>query len=323
MPIRDLSRDEYPPRLVSCPRPPKWLAVAGNGDFTGGPVVAIVGSRRAAPEALRFAHELAFLCAKAGGVVVSGGALGVDSAAHRGALEAGGRTWAILGTNADAPTPAGRDDLFAEIQASPSSLLVWPFPRDRETPNGSFLRRNGYLVALADAVVVVQASESSGSLNSVLHARRTEKPLWIVPVPPWLPADEAARWAGNRKEIEKGNVRILMSKETFLLEVFGKDPVEKLQAGGLLASAAVVGSEALGVRDVSEDSLTAEAVDAERSPDENALLAAATNRPKHLDDLCEEAGLAPHTAATALLTLALEHVLVEGPPGFYRKGLPR
>ena len=290
MQARDLIRSQYPARLAKIARSLDDLSLSRELD---GPhdavVVAIVGAREATEEALTFAHDLARACVRAGGIVASGGALGIDSAAHRGALEAGGETWAVLGTGREHTFPVENAGLFEEIAHSPRGCLFWPFAPSTEARPQNFPKRNGVLVALADVVVVVQAALESGSLNTAAKARKMEKPLWVVTPAPWL---DQKKYQGNRIEIRKG-CRMLDSKVDFLAEVF--------PGASFGASAPTRHHE-------------------HRSDEEKALLAAATNRPKHLDDLCESSGLSPALAATALLTLALEHVLVEGPPGYYRRG---
>ena len=121
------------------------------------------------PEAEQFAFELAAVLARAGAVVVSGGALGIDAAAHRGALSVGGRTWAVTGSGRDHPFPKEHADLYREI-ASARGAVLSPFADDVPARQGNFPRRNGVLVALADAVVIVQAGAPSGSLNAASWA---------------------------------------------------------------------------------------------------------------------------------------------------------
>lgn len=290
MHARDLTPSQFPARLSKIARSLDHLALSCELVVPDkAVVVAIVGAREATEEALAFAKDLAGACARAGGIVASGGAIGIDTAAHRGALDAGGATWAVLGTGSAHVFPVENTRLFEEIAASPLGCLFWPFSSATEARPQNFPKRNGVLVALADVVVVVQAALESGSLNTAAKARKMDKDLWVVTPAPWL---DQEKYQGNRIEIRKG-ARMLDSKLEFLSQVFPNAPFE----GGTSLSA-----------------------HAHRTEEEKALLLAATNRPKHIDDLCEIAGLSPALAATPLLTLALEHVLVEGPPGYYRRG---
>jgi DNA processing protein len=159
--------------------------------------VAVVGSRAALPEALTFARDLGSALARAGAVVVSGGAVGVDAHAHEGALDANGRTWAIAGTGQDHCYPPEHAALFDRIGKGPGAM-VWPFEAHYGHRSG-FLARNRVLVALADAVVVVQAGIPSGALHAAAWARKLDKPLWVVPAAPWM-----KEFAGSRLLLEKG-----------------------------------------------------------------------------------------------------------------------
>jgi DNA processing protein len=287
MQTRDLTPDEFPLRLRTIENPPTHLTVCGDLDANKKKVIAFVGARKAEAKSVEFVKELATECAKHGAIIVSGGAVGIDTAAHDAALNAGGRTWSVLGSGINYVFPPKNRDLFAKIAATPGCALVWPFEHDREPLAQNFLARNRILVALADVVVVVQAGIASGSRNSAAIARKTGKPLWVAPGAPWQ-----KNFAGSLLEIELG-AKMLISDTQFLVAMFGRDAVTKEAKNEPIVN---------------------------RSPEETALLEAATERPEHVDELFELAGLSPASAATALLTLALEHVLVEGPPGYYRRG---
>jgi len=175
------SDPRYPARLVGLKKPPplEWI-----GPELRGPVLAIVGSRRASPDALRFARQLAASAAKGGALILSGGALGIDGAAHEGALDAKGRTAAVLVGPLSSPSPARHRVLFRRMLAAGGSLLA---PADLTRCRAAFVERNLYLAALADHVVVVAAATGSGSLRTGRHALQLSRPLWTVPGPPWQP----------------------------------------------------------------------------------------------------------------------------------------
>lgn len=142
--------------------------------------VAIVGARAATGEDLGKARELAHEVAARGGVVVSGGALGVDSAAHRGALEAGGATVVVLGTGIDVLYPQRNAPLFQAI-ADRGGAVVSSFERELGPRQWSFVERNATIAALVDVVVVIGASARSGSLHTAAAARRLGRKLAAVP----------------------------------------------------------------------------------------------------------------------------------------------
>jgi DNA processing protein len=288
MNTRDLLPSEFPQRIKNLEEPPTHFSVAGDidpGDCTK--IIAFVGARKADPESEDFIRSLAMNCAKNRAIVVSGGAVGIDRAAHEGALKAGGRTWAVMGCGRDYVSPAKNHDLFTQIRESGRGAFIWPFEHDRKSGPQNFLARNRILIGLADVVVVGQAGLISGSRSSAAIARKTGKPLWVVSASPWK-----TNFAGSLLEIDMG-AKTLISEDHFLTAMFGAAAASKGRKTKLIVN---------------------------RSPEEMALFEAATERPEHVDELCDLAGLSPPSAATALLTLALEHVLVEGPPGYYRRG---
>ena len=274
----------YPSRLRKLARPPSTITFHG-GSLEAERAVALVGSRAAHPEAAAFARSLAATLVRAGVVVVSGGALGIDAAAHRGALDAGGRTWAVAATGCDHCFPTEHAPLYAEIAAGPGAM-VWPFAQASDARAGSFVARNRVLVALSDAVIVVQAGLPSGALNAASFATRLSVPLWVVPAPPWL----GPAFAGSRRLLEQG-------------------------ARALHTVDALLASLGLGVRRAAPPPFRP------LSASETAVasvLSAASGTPLHLDEIASRAQSPAPAVLASLLTLALEDVVVEGPPGFFR-----
>lgn len=150
--------------------------------------VAVVGSRRADPDALAFAEGLGTSLARAGVVVVSGLAYGIDAAAHRGALAAGpaaAATVAVVAGGIDRPSPSGNLALARSILDA-GGALVSEAPIGATPERGSFPRRNRLIAALVRAVVVVAAGEASGAHLTAGHAARYGRDVFVVPAPPWL-----------------------------------------------------------------------------------------------------------------------------------------
>lgn len=163
-----LTRSSLPNRLqVVGWRQPVYLRGAALPES---PAVAIVGARAASGIGMERAHRIARHLASRGVHVVSGGALGIDGAAHRGALAAGGRTTVVLGGGVDVAYPRRHAPLFREVLAHGGSLVgLWP---DGMQPRpGTFRQRNPLIAALADAVIVVEADVASGSLSTARAAR--------------------------------------------------------------------------------------------------------------------------------------------------------
>jgi DNA processing protein len=169
----------YPPALAAIHDPPPVLWLRGDAACLQQPAVAIVGSRAGTPYALTMAARLAGDLAVSGVLVVSGMARGVDSAAHRGALEAGGRTLAVLGSGVDVVYPREHDVLAADIArggalaselAPGTQPLQWFFPM-----------RNRIISGLSRAVVVIEAGEKSGSLITARCALDQGRDVLAVP----------------------------------------------------------------------------------------------------------------------------------------------
>ncbi len=175
------SDPDYPRGLRDLDEPDLDIVFRGTLP-TAPPAVAIVGSRRATPEARSFTHELARDLARAGVAVISGGALGIDSAAHEGALAADAATWVILATSPESPTPRTNHRLFRRILDGGGGLLA----ESRPAPGRfAFVRRNRLVAALCDLVVVVQGDERSGTRHTVEFARSLGRVIAAVPWCPW------------------------------------------------------------------------------------------------------------------------------------------
>lgn len=203
-----LGQPGYPDRLAQLwPElgPPLWLfawpagalapcarAAADPAAHAAGhrhPAVAVVGTRHPSVDGLEIAHELGRLLARNGVVVVSGMARGVDEAAHEGALAAGGRTVAVLGTGFGVDYPRGRGPLRERIAASGG--LVTELAPGAPPRGHQFLERNRVIAALADAVVVVEGQARSGALATARLAAEQGRDVWAVPGSPLQPTARA------------------------------------------------------------------------------------------------------------------------------------
>ena len=153
---------------------PKMLYCYGDLPSERRKSVAIVGSRRNTQYGYEVAYQAAYAAAKAGAIVVSGLAYGVDSIAHRAALDAGGITIAVLGTLIDRIYPAAHKKLAYEIIESGGAVISEYGPEDLATSGkemkARFLARNRIIAGLSDAVLVAEAADHSGTLNTAMHA---------------------------------------------------------------------------------------------------------------------------------------------------------
>ena len=182
---------------LACPDDPEWpgqladlgdaqpyaLWLRGSADlrFSCLRSVAIVGSRAATAYGSYVASEFAASVAARGWAVVSGGAYGVDAAAHRGALGSEGVTVAVLACGVDVPYPAGHKELLDAVAAQ--GVVVSEWPPGRNATRLRFLIRNRVIAALTPGTLVVEAGRRSGALNSARHARDLNRALMAVPGP--------------------------------------------------------------------------------------------------------------------------------------------
>jgi len=171
---------DYPVRLRQIADPPLALVVRGTLPAEE-PAVAVVGARRASEYGRRMAEELARGLAQAGVTVVSGLAAGIDAAAHRGALAAGGRTVAMLGTGIDRIYPAWHVGLAADIVAQ--GALVTEFACGTLPLRFHFPRRNRLISGITLGTIVVEAAEESGSLITARCALEQNRAVFAVPGP--------------------------------------------------------------------------------------------------------------------------------------------
>ena len=228
------------PRLGGLVDPPEALWVRGSlagagGDAGGGlpPAVAVVGARKADPGAVHLARRFGATLVAAGFTVVSGGALGVDAAAHGGAVEAGGETVAVLGSGVLRPLPARNRRLFGRMLAGRGGL-VSELPPLEGARAEHFPRRNRLVAALSCAVVVVRAAEGSGSLYTARAARALGRPVFVVPA-----AELGAASAGGEALLADGALPV-RSGEDLLAALRGETAPAAAPLDPILAALGVV-----------------------------------------------------------------------------------
>lgn len=299
----------YPEALRALPNPPHTLTTSGPLETQR--AVAIVGSREACDESLVFAYDLAFHLAKAGVLVVSGGAVGVDGAAHHGAIAAGGATWVVSPTGKDRIYPPQHRQLFAEIAKSSRSRMIWCFP-DRECQTRDTLRyRNGVLAALTEALVVVQAHFRSGSRNAAAWARGMNRPVWAVTAAPWM-----SEFCGSLAEIRQRTAQPLCSAAQ-LFGSMGLRPPTGIVDGARRPQK----NDRAPISRVAPEAPPKPVARSSSPPEENLIISKMLTRPLHIDEIAERTALSTASTVTALLTLSLKDVVVEGPDGFFRRRL--
>ena len=183
-PVRfDRTHPLFPQKLgVFDERPGQLWYAKGNLAACAQPAVAIVGTRRASPTGCSLARAFARSAAQRGLAVISGLALGIDTAAHTGCLEAHGTTIAVLAHGLDKVYPASNANLAARILTGGGCFISQYPPQTPSYPN-HFVARNKVIAALADAVLVIEAPHDSGALSTAAYAKEFKRPVCVVPGP--------------------------------------------------------------------------------------------------------------------------------------------
>lgn len=176
-----LDAPEFPQLLREISNPPTCLWARGDVSLLGATAIAVVGARAATRDGLEIAYQIAADLTRVGIVVVSGLARGVDAAAHTGALDAGGKTIAVLGTGIDRAYPAENKALHERVATE--GLLITEFPPGSPPDLFHFPQRNRIISGLSKAVVVVEAREKSGSLITARLAGDQGRDVMVVPGP--------------------------------------------------------------------------------------------------------------------------------------------
>lgn len=289
--------------------------------------VAVVGTRRPTAEAVAFTRALVRDLAAEGLAIWSGGALGIDAAAHEAALFAGAPTVVVMGGGLDRPYPKEHAALFDRVIASGGALLARVPDAVPPLPVG-FLLRNELLAAFCAVTVVIQAGLQSGARSTAAAARRLGRPLCVVPHTPW---DEVGR--GCALELARGARAITTAAEVIaamngappprpaVAKRRPRPPAPRLPSGQ--KNAAISRCSPRGLPDLSEGP-TLRGPDAVPPPlwlegPEQAVFAALDGTARHLDELCDRSGEPPRVVTAALLMLTLQAVVVEGPAGFFRQ----
>ncbi len=278
--IVTLADPDYPPALLGIADPPVLLYVRGDPALLSRPSLAIVGSRNATPQGRRTAADFARTLAESGLAIVSGLALGIDAAAHRGALDAGGATIAVVGTGADRLYPARNRDLALEITAR--GAIVSEFPLGTPAVAHNFPRRNRIISGLARGVLVVEAAPESGSLITARLAGEQGREVFAIP-------------GSIHSPLARGCHRLI--RDGAKLVETARDVLEEL------------GQTALAPAPL------ATAV----APSEPPLLAALGDAPCGFDELVERTGMAPENLLAALLELELAGRLAPLPGNRYQR----
>jgi DNA processing protein len=276
---------EYPPPLENIPDPPGLLYVKGAILPRDQLAIAVVGSRHCTPYGTRMAERLSSALARTGFTVVSGLARGIDAAAHRGAIKAGGRTIAVLANGLASVYPPEHDELARSVVEA--GALVSEMPMRQSPLAGLFTQRNRIISGLALGVLVVEATPRSGSLSTASHAMEQNREVFAVPGP----ADSLPSRGCHR--LIRDGARLVETVDDIMEEL------------GPLVHEVRTDPEEPPVRHPAELALS----DSERS-----LLGHLDDRPTAVDDLIASTGMTAGQVMATLSVLELKR-LVRRMPG--------
>ena len=201
---------DYPIELLDLNQPPLELYAMGSSAALRKPRVAIVGTRQSTAYGERVTRTLTRALVRSGVSVISGMARGIDSAAHRTALEEGGSTVAVLGTGIDVPYPVGHRQLHRAI--AEHGLVVSENPPGMKAQKGAFPKRNRIIAALAPVTIVVEAGFRSGALNTASQALELGRTIAAVPGP--IDSDQSR---GSNQLLRDGAVLIAAPDDALAL----------------------------------------------------------------------------------------------------------
>ena len=283
--IVTLADTQYPRGLLEISDPPVLLYAVGRLELLQGASLAVVGSRNASAQGESNAESFARVLSESGLTIVSGLALGIDAAAHRGGLAGPGSTIAVLGTGIDVVYPRRNGELSREI--AQRGLLVSEFPLATPPAAYNFPRRNRLISGLTRGCLVVEAALASGSLITARAAADQGREVFAIP----------------------GSIHSPLYKGCHAL----------IKAGAkLVESADDVLAELSGFRRSGYASTTAPVLDASGT-DETALLARMGHEPVDIDSLCSIAGMSPEQVSAELLRLELDGRVTALPGGLYQR----
>jgi DNA processing protein len=279
--IVTLADSAYPRQLLEIADPPALLYAIGEPALMARRGLAIVGSRNATPQGAANAERFARAFSEADLTIVSGLALGIDAAAHRGALDGPGSTVAVLGCGVDVAYPQRNESLYRAIAAR--GALVSEFPLGSPPLAANFPRRNRLISGLARGVLVVEAALASGSLITARLAAEQGREVFALP-------------GSIHSPLSKGCHALI--KEGAKLVESAQDVLDELRLPGRTAMQSVTPAQPeIG----------------------HALLAHLGHDPCNVDTLCERSGLTPDTVSAILLELELAGLVAALPGGRYQR----
>ncbi|WP_345812453.1 DNA-processing protein DprA [Paraburkholderia sp. PREW-6R] len=308
----------YPPALLTMPDPPPMLYIKGRLELLHEKAIAIVGSRSATPQGVEDAERFGRELAAAGVAVVSGLALGIDGAAHRGGLSGVGSTVAVIGTGADLVYPAAHHALAWQIAVQGAILSEWPLGTPARAAN--FPQRNRLIAGLVSGVVIVEAAMRSGSLITARLANEMGRDIFALPGSIHAPLSR-----GCHRMIKQGAKLVETPDE--VLEELGFARRAAKHTGSAAARAAERGDKLDGRTEVGPATCIGRPAESEpacgaaSAPDPQAerLLAALGHSPTTLENLAARTEMEDTALQTTLLRLELDGLVSALPGGRFMR----
>jgi DNA processing protein len=292
--VLTLGMPAYPALLARIPDPPLLLYIKGRIDLLAGPALAIVGSRNASVQGRANAQAFAEALSGAGLCIVSGLALGIDAAAHEGALRCCGSTIAVVGTGPDLVYPARNRDLSARI--AETGAIVSEYPIGLPPLPSNFPKRNRIISGLAAGVLVVEAAAQSGSLITARQAAEQGRDVFAIPG-----SIHAALAKGCHLLIREGAKLVDTAQD--VLEALALSPLFAAQSAAVLPDSDIQQMDG--------------------TPAETALLAALGHDPVEPDLLGERLGASAGELGARLLMLELAGLVERLPGGLVQRVVTR
>lgn len=274
---------EFPENLKQIPYPPFALYIKGGLPEQSMPVVAVVGTRKATSNGKVIADKFATELAREGIIIVSGLALGIDTAAHTGALSGGGRTIAVLACGLSKVYPTQNKNLADKILKN-NGAIISEYPLESPAYPSRFLERNRIVSGLSAGVLVIEAPERSGALATTRFAVEQNRDVYVVPGP-----ITHENYAGSHKLIRSGAALVTSARD--ILEELGIEP------------------QKLKLQNFGSESLTTE----ERTVYATIKLAGVS---LHIDKIIELSKLEPYAASRALTFLVVKDIIKECGGGY-------
>ncbi|MFM8759308.1 MAG: DNA-processing protein DprA [Methylophilaceae bacterium] len=289
-----LADEDYPRLLLETPDPPPILFAKGQLSCLQQPSIAIVGSRNPTAQGEKNAHDFAMLLAEFGFTIVSGLAIGIDAAAHRGALASNGKTIAVVGTGLDIVYPAKHRELAHEIIKQ--GLLISEFSLGTPSLPQNFVQRNRVISGLSMGCLVVEASLQSGSLITAKFATEQDRDVFAIP--------------GSIHSPQSKGCHQLINQGAKLVDAV-QDIVHELKSEHFVSLAAMP---------LKKNFIPAKNTSPEEIPHaDKALLDLMSFEPVTVEYLLQHSGLTSDTLSSILISLELDNKIASMPGGRYQR----